>query len=104
MGISSYRFAWTVPPQESFQSPEVVTVYSNQGLNQMSQTYHRFYNSHLIRGQYQLTERPTLINNWEATYFDFDEENWSRSSMKRRHWELNCLFWMTVGLVHEKMI
>ena len=47
MGISSYRFAWTVPPQESFQSPEVVTVYSNQGLNQMSQTYHRFYNSHL---------------------------------------------------------
>ena len=74
MGISSYRFAWTVPPQESFQSPEVVTVYSNQGLNQMSQTYHRFYNSHLIRGQYQLTERPTLINNWEATYFDFDEE------------------------------
>lgn len=74
MGISSYRFAWTVPPQESFQSPEVVTVYSNQGLNQMSQTYHRFYNSHLIRGQYQLTERPTLINNWEATYFDLDEE------------------------------
>lgn len=74
MGINSYRFAWTVPPQESFQSPEVVTVYSNQGLNQMSQTYHRFYNSHLIRGQYQLTERPTLINNWEATYFDFDEE------------------------------
>ncbi|MCC4044223.1 alpha-galactosidase [Enterococcus gallinarum] len=74
MGINSYRFAWTVPPQESFQSPEVVTVYSNQGLNQMSQTYHRFYNSHLIRGQHQLTERPTLINNWEATYFDFDEE------------------------------
>ena len=74
MGINSYRFAWTVPPQKSFQSPEVVTVYSNQGLNQMSQTYHRFYNSHLIRGQYQLTERPTLINNWEATYFDFDEE------------------------------
>lgn len=78
MGINRYRFAWTVQPQESFQSPEVVTVYSDRGLNHMSQTYHRFYDHHLIRGQYQLIERPIVINNWEATYFDFNEEKLER--------------------------
>ncbi|WP_291292535.1 alpha-galactosidase [Enterococcus sp.] len=74
MGINSYRFAWNLDPEESFQAPEVVTVFSDQGLNQMSQTYHRFYDRHLIRGKHKLAERPTLINNWEATYFDFNEE------------------------------
>ena len=75
-----------------------------KGSTKCHKTYHRFYNSHLIRGQYQLTERPTLINNWEATYFDFDEEKLEQIVDEGRHWELNCLFWMTVGLVHEKMI
>ncbi|WP_369672193.1 alpha-galactosidase, partial [Enterococcus faecium] len=59
---------------DSFQTPEVVMVYSNEGLNTLSQTYHELYNHRLIRGNYRLKERPTLINNWEATYFDFNEE------------------------------
>ncbi|WP_369672199.1 alpha-galactosidase, partial [Enterococcus faecium] len=59
---------------DSFQTPEVVMVYSNEGLNTLSQTYHELYNHRLIRGNYRLQERPTLINNWEATYFDFNEE------------------------------
>ena len=74
MGINPFNFAWQLLPGAHFQTPEVVNVYSNQGLNQMSQTYHDLFNHHLIRGGHQLEERPVLINNWEATYFDFDDE------------------------------
>ena len=73
MGMNPFSFAWQLPAGESFHSPEVVNVYSNQGLNQMSKTYHDLFNHHLIRGEHQLKERPVLINNWEATYFDFDD-------------------------------
>ena len=73
MGMNPFNFAWQLPAGESFHSPEVVNVYSNQGLNQMSKTYDDLFNHHLIRGEHQLKERPVLINNWEATYFDFDD-------------------------------
>lgn len=73
MGMNTFNFAWQLPAGGSFHSPEVVNVYSNQGLNQMSKTYHDLFNHHLIRGEHQLKERPVLINNWEATYFDFDD-------------------------------
>ena len=49
-------------------------VYSGEGLNGMSQTYHRLYRSRLARGPWRDKARPILINNGEATYFDFDEE------------------------------
>ncbi|MHC5268941.1 alpha-galactosidase [Enterococcus sp. LJL98] len=74
MGMNPFNFAWQLQPGARFQTPEVVNVYSHQGLNQMSQTYHELFNHHLVRGQHQFKERPILINNWEATYFDFDDE------------------------------
>lgn len=44
----------------------------------MSQRFHKVIREHVCRGKYQLAERPVLINNWEATYFDFNEEKiWS---------------------------
>ena len=49
-------------------------VYSDQGLNKMSQTYHRIYRKRLMHGTWRDQARPILLNNWEATYFDFDEE------------------------------
>ncbi|NMO96429.1 alpha-galactosidase [Paenibacillus lemnae] len=74
MGINPLGFGWQLQPGESFQTPEVVMVYSDQGLGGMSQTYHRLYRDRLCRGVYRDRERPVLINNWEATYFDFNEE------------------------------
>ena len=74
MGINPFDFSWLLKGRESFQTPEVVMVYSDQGINKMSQTYHKLYSKHLIRGKYKNEIRPVLINNWEATYFDFDEE------------------------------
>lgn len=74
MGIHPEGFSWELKQGEAFQTPEVVMVYSSQGLNKMSQTYHRLYRTRLMRGKWRDQPRPILLNNWEATYFDFDEE------------------------------
>lgn len=74
MGINPYNFGWNLSTGEDFYSPEVVMVYSNKGLGDMSRTFHDLYRERLCRGKYQFKERPIVINNWEATYFDFDSE------------------------------
>ena len=73
MGINSFDFNWLLRPNEDFISPEVVLVYSSTGIGEMSRIYHRLYRSRLARGKYRDIPRPVLINNWEATYMDFDE-------------------------------
>ncbi|WP_371018123.1 alpha-galactosidase [Pseudalkalibacillus sp. JSM 102089] len=74
MGINPFDFSWTLGSSASFQTPEVVMAYSKHGLNELSQTYHDLYQSRLARGKWRDAERPVLLNNWEATYFDFDEK------------------------------
>lgn len=73
LGIAPFDFAWRLEPGETFQTPEAVLVYSDQGFGAMSRTYHRLYRTRLCRGAFRDTPRPVVINNWEATYFDFDE-------------------------------
>jgi len=74
IGVSSLDFTWLLEPGESFQTPEVVMVYSSQGIGEMSRIYHRLYRTRLCRGLYRDKERPILVNNWEATYFNFDTD------------------------------
>ena len=74
MGIHPEGFCWKLEPGEYFVAPEVVNVYSANGLEAMTHTFHHLYRKHLIRSPYLHKERPILINNWEATYFDFDEK------------------------------
>ncbi len=74
IGINPFQFSWKLKPNESFQTPEAVLVYSDSGLNEMSQALHDLYRTRLARGVWRDKERPILINNWEATYFDFNEE------------------------------
>jgi alpha-galactosidase len=74
MGINPFDFNWLLESGEDFQTPEVVMVYSEEGLNGMSQTYHRLYRTRLAKGKWRDLERPILINNWEGTYFNFNEE------------------------------
>ena len=73
-GIHSTDFDWTLATGETFQTPEAVLVWSDEGLNGMSRTCHRLYQRRLARGTWRDKVRPILINNWEATYFDFTEE------------------------------
>ena len=74
MGINPFDFSWLLEPGQSFQTPEVVLVYSANGLGEMSRTFHQLYQSRLCRGKFRDQERPILINNWEATYFNFNAE------------------------------
>ena len=73
-GINPEDFKWELTPGADFQTPEAVLVYSDEGLGGMSRTFHDLYRNHLIRGSYRDKKRPILINNWEATYFNFDTE------------------------------
>ncbi|MBP8748965.1 MAG: alpha-galactosidase, partial [Coprococcus sp.] len=74
MGIHSEGFEWWLTPGETFTAPEVVLTYSHDGLGQMTRNLHDFYRCHMIRSRYLHQKRPVLINNWEATYFDFDTD------------------------------
>ena len=74
MGINPENFSWKLPKGEIFETPQVVLVYSEKGLNAMSNTFHDLYREHLIRSPYKSSPRPILINNWEATYFNFDTD------------------------------
>ncbi len=74
MGINDYDFAWNLEAGAQFTAPEAVMVYSSQGLGEMSRTYHKLYRTRLVRGKYRDAQRPILVNNWEGTYFDFNEE------------------------------
>lgn len=74
MGIHPEGFEWKLGPGETFQAPETVLVYTDKGLDDMTHTFHDFYRKHLIRSRYLHSRRPVLINNWEATYFDFDTD------------------------------
>ncbi|WP_079474746.1 alpha-galactosidase [Marinococcus halophilus] len=74
MGLPDFDFSWKTEPGETFQAPEVVMVHSMEGLNDMSHKFHDLYRSRLVRGPWRDKARPVLLNNWEGTYFDFNEE------------------------------
>lgn len=73
-GINPTDFGWTLKPGEEFTSPEVISVYSENGLGQMSRNFHKIIRNNICRGKYKTSRRPILVNNWEATYFDFDSD------------------------------
>lgn len=74
MGIHPERFSWPLNLNEEFYTPEVVIVYSDKGLNYMSQVYHSLYRECLMRGKWKNSVRPILLNSWEALSFSIDEE------------------------------
>ena len=74
MGIHPEGFSWKLEAGDMFTAPEVVMTFSSEGLGKMTRNYHDFFRKHLIRSPYKDLDRPILINNWEATYFDFDAD------------------------------
>ena len=91
LGINPDRFAFTLQPGDSFQTPEGVMVYSCTGLGGMTHTFHDLYRNHLIRGVWKDKKRPILINNWEATYFDFDEQKILDIAREAKKWGIEML-------------
>lgn len=74
LGINPHGFDWQLTPNGEFQTPEVIISYTGSGLNDLSQTLHSLLRERMARGLWRDRERPILLNNWEATYFDFTEE------------------------------
>ncbi len=74
MGIHPQDFAWKLEKDETFYAPEAVLIFSGEGLGYMTRQLHDFYRNHMIRSPYKNKKRPILINNWEATYFDFNTD------------------------------
>ncbi|CAM3935829.1 alpha-galactosidase [Alkalicoccus chagannorensis] len=74
MGINPFDFRWRLEPGDDFQTPEVILAYSDEGMSGLSGELHSLYRERLVRGPWRDQTRPVLINNWEATYFDFDEK------------------------------
>ena len=70
-GIHPDNFTWKLEEQESFQTPEVMMVYSDEGFGHLSHCFHETIREHICRGEWKHKRRPVLINNWEATYFNF---------------------------------
>lgn len=74
MGIHPTNFCFHLEKGEEFDTPQAILSYSGTGLTKLSQQYHEIIREHICRGAYKHAKRPILINNWEATYFDFNEE------------------------------
>ncbi len=73
-GIHPDNFEWVLEPGESFTTPEVVMTYSEEGFSGISRRFHDFIRKNIVRGPWRDCRRPILINNWEATYFNFTGE------------------------------
>lgn len=72
-GINPHCFYWELNQWEQFETPEAIMTYSKFGLNGVSQNFHDFINHHIVRGEFANKERPILINNWEANFFNFNQ-------------------------------
>lgn len=91
IGINGFDFSWHLAPGESFTAPEAVLVYSDEGFGEMSRRYHKLYRERLCRGKFRDAVRPVLINNWEATYFNFSEEVLLNIARKAKEADIDLL-------------
>lgn len=74
MGINPENFEYHLKENEIFETPQVIMTFSNKGISKLTHNFHNIIRNNICRGEYKLKSRPILINNWEATYFDFDDE------------------------------
>ena len=73
-GINDCLFGWQLQGGDVFATPQAALCYSGEGLGGMSRAYHDFFREYIIDPKRVYARRPVVINNWEATYFDFDNE------------------------------
>ena len=69
-GINPYDSEYSLPAKEVFRTPDFYFTYSTQGKGEASRNFHDWARNQVKNGN---DTRMTLLNNWESTYFDFDE-------------------------------
>ena len=70
-GANPYASDYNLARNETFKTPAMLFSYSDEGTGKMTRNFHRWARKYGIKNGNQ--ERSVLLNNWEATYFDFDE-------------------------------
>lgn len=73
-GINDTQFCWELKAGDAFTTPQALLCYTSQGMGALSRAYADFIREHIVNPAYVYKHRPIVINNWEATYFDFDNE------------------------------
>ena len=93
IGVNSFDFRYQLEHNESFIAPEVILTYSSEGLSHLTRNFHNLINSSVVNKNSQFKERPILVNNWEATYFDFNQKKLIAIAKKAKKLgiELFCL-------------
>ena len=73
-GINDEQFCWEVESGKSFVTPQALLCYSERGLGELSREYADLIREKIMNPAFAFAPRPIVINNWEATYFDFDRD------------------------------
>lgn len=89
-GINPKYFTWQLDPDASFSAPEAVLFYTPDGYNGLMKQTHTFVKRHVIASKWLHKNRPIVINNWEATYFDFDEKTLLRLAQQAKEVGIEC--------------
>ena len=71
-GINPYASEYNLPAGEVFRTPDFYFTYSLNGKGQASRNFHDWARRYQVKDGNET--RMTLLNNWEATYFDFNED------------------------------
>jgi alpha-galactosidase len=69
-GVNPFASAYHLNPNETFTTPKMIWAWSANGLGEMSRNLHRWARDFGMRDGHKT--RAVLLNNWEATGFDFD--------------------------------
>ena len=70
-GMNPYQSTYRLPPSQTLTTPKMVWAWSDAGKGEVSRNVHRWARQHVLRNG--TAPRPILLNNWEATFFKFDE-------------------------------
>ena len=73
-GINDIGFNWKLASGESFVTPQALLCFSGEGIGGMSRSYADFIRDRIVNPRFAYAKRPVVVNNWEATYFDFDTD------------------------------
>ncbi len=71
-GINPLGAQYSLERGATFSTPSILWVYSKNGKGEASRRFHRWANQYAVRDAGR--PRPVLLNNWEATHCDFDED------------------------------
>ncbi len=71
-GINPYFSRRTLKKGETFKTPEFIFTLSGDGAGEASRNLHEWARHYQIKDG--AGNRMTLLNNWEATYFDFNQD------------------------------